>query len=612
MSLETFDLATRRVLENYFDVDLDAGTGAASMRGDLLTELELVQLAGGDWLFHQDTPGDSLYLLVRGRLQVWREGDDPDASTFLGEILPGASVGEVGLLTGERRSAGIRAIRDSLLVRIDHDSFERLAAHHPALVLRLAGNVARMLHASNSKQRADRRPRTLSLRRLDDSTRGDAFCDALVAALRAHGSVLDLSPERLPALGAPAAAPVDAPIDEALRHWISEQEDHHRFVLFRVPPGYSHWSRYAERQSDLVLHIAAADGDPALRDFEDAPLASAPARAGNRLALVLLHGAGAAIGGTRRWLEPRRPDFHLHVRDGREDDLARVARVVAGRAQGLVLGGGAARGFAHLGVYRALVEQEMAIDWVGGTSIGAIMGAAIALDIGPEIATQRARDAFVVGKPFADYTLPLLSVLRGSRMTSLSKDLLRGDIEDLPIPFFCVSSNINTGLVNVHESGPIWRATNASAALPGVLPPMVHEGELAVDGAVLNNLPVDIMESKPVGVVFAVELSSRAEHRVAYEDVPSPWAVLRGRLVPSATRHSVPGIATMLLKSTEVATRARVLEMGARADILFRPPVHRFPMMSVAHFDETVDVGRAHAQEQILAWRDRNQEPPAA
>ena len=118
----------RQIAEDYFGVALG---------DDLLAEFEVCEVAGGDWLFHQGEDGSSLYLMVRGRLQVFREGPEPGALQLLGEVVPGESVGETGLLSGGKRSAGIRAIRDSLLVRIDRELFERLSGSHPALVMKL-------------------------------------------------------------------------------------------------------------------------------------------------------------------------------------------------------------------------------------------------------------------------------------------------------------------------------------------------------------------------------------------------------------------------------------------------------------------------------------------
>ena len=128
-------------IERYFGIRDDDAEA-------LLGELDSVDVVGGDWLFRQGEAADALYFLVRGRLQVWVEPEirgSESAPRLLGEITPGESVGEIGLLTGGVRTAGIRAIRDSELLRLDRQAFEHFAVRHPNLVMQLAGGVARRL-----------------------------------------------------------------------------------------------------------------------------------------------------------------------------------------------------------------------------------------------------------------------------------------------------------------------------------------------------------------------------------------------------------------------------------------------------------------------------------
>ena len=242
------------------------------------------------------------------------------------------------------------------------------------------------------------------------------------------------------------------------------------------------------------------------------------------------------------------------------------------------------------------------------------MAAAMSYDWPAAQAISVAYEAFVKGKPFSDYTLPLVSLLRGRRMRRLLRQHLPGNIEDLPIPFFCVSSNLSTGASNVHQRGPLWLALSASAALPGVMPPAVHHGQLAIDGSVLNSLPVDVMQTMPVGRVIAVDLSTRKEYLLDYKHVPSAWALLRSRLFGGKRRIRVPSLATLMLKSTEIGTVARVRELGARADLLLTPSVYQFNILDVSCFHKVVEAGYAHAREAIPAWIERtnNAATPAA
>lgn len=593
----TLENATNQLLENYFK--LPTGEGKA-----ISEDLEVVHLDGGQPLFHQGDETDSMYLLVRGRLQVWIDAATP---IYIGEVLPGESVGEVGLITGEKRSADVLAIRHCVLVKINRTDFERLASEHPAMVMQLTSIVAKRLHENttgiNNKNRPA--PSIICMRAIDDTDLLNQLAADITKTLESHGEVLTLSVPSMLANGTPFC-PKDesAPLSESFHHWFSQQESDFRFVVLICSPTQNTWSNFAESQADLILLLADASSSSSLRDFENR---TATLQKHIKHEVLLLQHQSEEISGTLRWLENRSVDYHLHIRNSSDKDMARVGRILSGTANGLVLGGGAARGFAHLGVYRALCDANVPIDWVGGTSIGAIMGVAIALFADADIVERQVRDAFVNGKPFGDFTLPLVSILAGNRMNTLTQKFMPGEIEDLAISFFAISSDISTGDINVHESGPIWRATGASAALPGVLPPMVYKNSLAVDGAVLNNLPVDIMSAKPIGKIYASMLSSKDQHEVAFDDIPSPWQLLINRFIPSRRNKIIPGLAALLFKATEVANRKRTVALAASADVLFQPPVQDFDLLRVDHFDEVVGVGYAHARDLLNESADESQ-----
>jgi predicted acylesterase/phospholipase RssA/CRP-like cAMP-binding protein len=578
--------ATWQALEAHFGLAPDDSKFLAS-------QLDIVSLHGGEVLLRQGDPGDSLFLLVRGRLEVWLDLQSP---VYIGQVLPGETVGEAGMLIGEPRSASVRAIRHSVLVKLGRQDFERLALKYPSMIMNLASNVAKRLHQNTTGANRGKRPslKVLCLRPLDKSDRLDSAVNNMLDALSRHGTLIHLSIEKM-ALMDVDEAPVhaDMPLTEQFHRWINLQEENYRFIVLECEPGNSHWSRFAESQSDLILMLAGSDTDASLREFESPAASSVPHML--HKVLVLLHPA-QEIAGTQRWLENRKLDYHLHIRADHAGDYARVGRVLAGVANGLVLGGGAARGFAHIGVYQALYEAGVPVDWIGGSSIGAVMGVSIALYVEPALVINKVRAAFVEGKPFGDYTLPVVSLLSGKRMYSLSREFMPGNIEDLAIPFFAVSSNINTGEINLHESGPIWRAISASAALPGLMPPMVFNKSLAIDGAVLNNLPVDLMAKKPIGNVLAVQLSSKDHEPVNFDEIPSAWQLIAARLSPFRANGGVPGLATLLFKATEVANRKRTEELARGADVLFKPPVSEFSLLKVNRFEQIVQVGYVHGQ----------------
>lgn len=591
------DPKIRGVIERYFQQQLD---------DEALDSFSTLTLSGGEWLFRQDDRGEALYFLVRGRLQVWVEpetDENGDGPRLMGEVVSGETVGEVSLLSEEPRSASIRAIRDSLLIQIDREDFNKLAEKHPSLVMRLASNVANLLQKrTGGKTQASRGLKTICLLSLTKSDAISPFCQDLVRDLAEHGKVLELTIESLTDLGAPVEnsasflSASDASLPDNLRHWLADQEDDHDFVLYRCPPGDSAWSRFAVRQSDIALLIADAAIEPSEIIWEPPP-SSTDFSSDSRRVLVLLQDNRLCIAGTSSWLDRISVDYQLHVQKSREQDVSRIARIIAGTATGLVLGGGAARGLAALGAYKALVEGGVPVDWVGGTSIGSIMAAGIALGWSPDEAIEKSRQAFKVGKPFSDFTIPVYSLLRGRRMKKLLRNYMDYEIEDTAIPYYCVSTNLGRGTKNIHTRGSLVEAICASAALPGVIPPAVVNEELTVDGALLDNLPVDIMREQPVGRIIAVDVSSRVHYTVPFEEMPSPWAVLRGRWLPFAKSHRVPRLTTLILKATEIGTLEQSRRHGDMADLLIDPPVRKFGMMDVRSFDRIVQAGYDRTRE---------------
>jgi len=359
------------------------------------------------------------------------------------------------------------------------------------------------------------------------------------------------------------------------------------------------WREVALRHADLVLLVADAASDAALRPWEREVFGPG-AGATSRRALILSHaGRPERLSGTAAWLEDREPDFHLHVRSGVPGDMERLARIVAGTSVGLVLSGGAARGFAHLGVYRALLEARIPVDWIGGSSIGAILGAEMSLSEEPGLVIDRTRAAFVGGKPFGDVTFPIVSFLRGRRMERLIDEYLGGTIEDLPIPFFAISSNLDDGSVRVHERGSLPRALRATASLPGIFPPAVVDRKLTVDGGILDNLPVDVMRDRPVGRVVAVDVTARRSYKVDYDVVPSPWTLLAGRMLPFAKRYRVPGTVSMLMMAMSIGTMESSLRAGQRADLLVLPSLGGYGFTDVRPFDRIVEVGYQAARQSL-------------
>ena len=207
-----------------------------------------------------------------------------------------------------------------------------------------------------------------------------------------------------------------------------------------------------------------------------------------------------------------------------------------------MLGGGGARGFAHLGALRAFQEARIPIDIVGGTSMGAIVGAQYAMGYTLDHMIELNRRCFVHTNPISDYTIPLVSLIAGDRMSRTLKKMF-GDarIEDQWLPYFCVATNLSRATIAVHQQGSLAFAVGTSIAVPGLAPPLIQNGDFLVDGGLLENVPVGVMRRVSQGRVFTVDVSKRVEFtttRKPYGSL-SGWRVLReqfGRIARRATR----------------------------------------------------------------------------
>ena len=335
------------------------------------------------------------------------------------------------------------------------------------------------------------------------------------------------------------------------------------------------WSRLCLSQSDVVLLVASATDDPSIGAVEARALATNSLRC----ELALLHPAHPSA--AARWLKHRPVADHYHLRADRPGDVARLARMITGTGCGLVLGGGGARGLAHLGVIRALEEAGVPIDVVGGTSIGAIMAALCARGLDDSERVRRVMAIARTGRRLVTPTLPLVAFSAGRRVDRiLTEHLTSVPIEDLPLRFFCVSASLTRAEAVIHERGPLWTAVRASLALPGIYPPVYADGDLLIDGAAVDNLPVDVMRHRVgAGRIVAVDVGSEVEPLAVAPYGPglSGWRVLGRRLNPFAPPHPVPGIAEILNRSTglsQVRHRRAALD-DDRVDLLLSPPVAR-------------------------------------
>ena len=436
-----------------------------------------------------------------------------------------------------------------------------------------------------------------------------AFAARLSDTLGAQGSVLHLTSrevDRLLAKPGIAQCRDEDAAHESVVAWLSAQEREHKFVVLEADADWTPWTRRVLRQADRVLIVGRAGDDPVPGRVE---VAVTEMGLTARSELVLLQEDDCEQPtGTAAWLSPRRVATHHHVRLGRAADVDRLARRVSGRATGLVLGGGGARGFAHIGMLRALGEARVDVDMVGGTSFGALIAAGHAAGLGVDRMVELAGELASPGK-LLDRTLPLTSLLAGRKVTKIYRQMF-GEllIEDLWIPLFVVSSGLSRAHAVIHDRGVLWRAVRASTAIPAIFPPLLaDDGEVLVDGGVMNNMPLDVMRERcEGGTVIGLNPMPTNDKMKPYAFGPSlsGWEALKGRLHLFGSRTRAPSILGSVMRATEInsANRMRQASYRSLADLLVEPALGGYPILAFDQYEPIIDIGYQSARDALAAW----------
>ena len=538
----------------------------------LQAELEWLSLPGGAILFREDQIADALYVVVAGCLGVTvrgKEGHD----VLLARCQAGEIVGEMGLLGGGRRSGTVVALRDSVLLRLGKSSFEKLLEQHPRSMLSIVSQLVDRLRTAMRHAGAEAANRTLALVPLGQDVDHRGFARDLADQL-AYGD------KRIMLL--------DAESSVHTAEWFDAAEAASDKVLYYAEPARPEWTELCLRQADRVVLVASAKSPVGMPAW---PLAQAKDWR-QPLDLVLLHDRdGDPRQAAEGWRKQLPVDLIFHVRSRNAGDVARLARILNGTAVGLVLGCGGARGFAHLGIVRALHEAVIPIDMIAGCSMGAIVGAGVALEWDEDEFKGRLRRAFVDSNPINDYTLPFFSLVRGDKVARRLAEHFGGiRIENMWRPYCCVSTNLTAGRLAVHRDGSLLDALRASVAIPGLLPPVMIEGEAHVDGGMMNGLPVDVISSR-CGTVIAVDVASDPLGMPfpSIDDKPSRWRFLRG----------VPPIVDLLMRAATVNSDALARTVRARATMLFQPPLATVNLLDWRAFDRAIDIGYRYAVDKL-------------
>ncbi|KAF2145139.1 uncharacterized protein K452DRAFT_222292 [Aplosporella prunicola CBS 121167] len=446
-----------------------------------------------------------------------------------------------------------------------------------------------------------------------------------------------------------------------LSQYLADLEQKYGMVLYVADTNVkSPWTQTCISQADCILLVGLAEGSSNIGEYERVLLTT---KTTARKELVLLHSERYCPPGlTRKWLRSRPwvngSHHHIHMsfrttpepvhpqqrRFGTalkqrvqviqaeiqkytsrrvrqtplysadtpfKGDFHRLARRLCGKTVGLVLGGGGARGIAHVGIIRALEEAGIPIDIIGGTSIGSFIGALYAWDA--DVVPMYGRAKKFAGRMgsiwrFAlDLTYPSASYTTGHEFNrGIFKTFGNSQIEDFWLEFYCNTTNISKSRQDVHTSGYVWRYVRASMTLAGLLPPLCDEGSMLVDGGYIDNLTVAHMKSLGADIIFAVDVGALDDNTPQQfgDSLSGFWALLNRwnffSSFPNPPTLSEIQARLAYVSSVDALERAKNMK-GCR---YMRPPIDGYGTLDFAKFDEIYDVGYKYGKDYLAKLKE--------
>jgi len=541
------------------------GALSPESRSTIASYFDRVSLPSGSPLYRRGDPGDSMHVVVTGRLSV-RIPTPSGGEREVRHLATGDPLGEIALLTGQPRTADVVAIRDTILGRLTKEAFDDLVAELPDAVLDMARSTIRMLTEAEVGAATAPAMRNIALVSLDPEFPLAEFGRRLELALLRFGSTKYFDSRRVRQLLDLPGDDVDRldPNSEPLGRLLDEAENSRRFVIYQTDTELTPWSRKCLSQADRILLLADSSSSPQPRALEERIRAGAGDALLAEQDLVLVHfDAGRSPSGTTSWLDPRTVDRHYHVPWQGESGVERLARML-------------------------IVATTVALDW------------------SDEEILFNVKKAFVDEQPMNDYTFPMFALLRGRKLSrALVRYLGDVDIVDTWLPFFCVSGNLSSSSAFTHRSGTLWKAIQSSVSLPAILPPFVNDGQLHVDGATLNHLPVDIMKQWVAGRLIAVDPSVHKEYTLERDVAPTPLGYI-GEQLFGRSKGGFPGISSLILKSTILGGSSALSTAREQADLYLNPPLGEFGLLDWGRFHDVVDAGYRYAHDEIAGWIETN------
>lgn len=546
-----------------------------------------LELETGTFLFHQGDKDNSLYIVISGRFRALAKQDDGSLHA-LGDIGEGEPIGEFALFMAEPRSASVVAIRKSIVLELKESQYLEIVSKHPAFSSKLTRFVVNRLRRNALQQHLETSAKNIAVINLQS----DNDISEYTEAVKKEFESLDVSIQILDH---------ESHANLETQTMYDTLEEHQGLNFLVCSDADLNWSKQCIIYADLVILATDFYAESNIQEIEKHLDLYSQNILNKKIYLLLLHPEEAKFPeNTRRWFVDRKINLHIHYRKNHGRDIRRFARILANKAIGLVLGGGGAKGFAHLGVIKALGKEGVDIDFLGGTSAGALYGLTAAFcDFDREKIDFYSKDSAQSKLTQNDFTFPLISFMSGKKMSDYLKKMMENThLEDFWVGSYCVSTNYSNATSRVHDRGLAWKQIEASIAIPGIYPPVVIDNQLHVDGGVVDNLPIETMYNYPVSHIIAISLTQLKSSPVEFDETPSSGSILWDKIT-GGKKYRLPGLASILVNSLTLNSRQKQEMSKSGVAIYVEMELKGIGMMDDSKWKEIVQKGHDQMNEAL-------------
>ena len=573
---------------------------------------QLIAFRSGDVVFSEDDPGDSMFIVVKGRVKI-ETASSAGTARFIDHLDVGEHFGEISMLTGGRRAVMMTAVMDCELLELKQDAFQKLILSVPGLAANACRTLGFRLRRETHGQQRRSRPRVIGL---VNQHSGTMFFAALVArALAAEGDqvcVISEEATRVAASDSSSFQSCRIPADlsgseksEWVRKYVLDHQRREDATLVNLSPALSVETFAAILpQCEQVWWLVTPD-DLGQATYRLHTLLQAQPVLASRIYWMWLTQDAKQPPSVPEIASPlAQPDFKISLdskpqvasRHHRQS-LSRLVRHVHGTRIGLALGGGAARGLAHLGVLRALEREGIYFDLISGTSAGALVALPYAFGWEIERTIRTFKEDLTPGWFFRHLPRGNQWFMATKFWTGGWEPMLRNhfgevQLDQLQIPLSTVAVDLVSGRQVIRDRGDAVDAVLESINLPKIARPILRDGMALVDGGIFNNVPADLLLDRGADLVVGVDVAAKLSPQFAGSTPSTPTEEMRR-----------PGRLETLMRVNEVQDHEITALRTKAVDLMIAVDTSAFDFADFTRAPQLAEMGEIAAEKILPQFR---------